>query len=182
MKYLDNVETKGLLPTIQNFLKSISLPFEASKEIEALEFISRDGFSAHDHNRGGMDLFSTTTVAYLIGSGEHCGTAIELDVEDSWDSSRNDIIKDNPELDLEGDELFDRVYESCNDDYSGMAYRVRVMYEGNGVLCVYSGYDTDAPYYRWNNKPDFNTKVKFKTKTELKRKLKALVKRIEKSQ
>lgn len=180
-KSIDTVETEGLLPIIEEFLESITLPFEANTtHIENFEYQSRDGFAASSHNRGGMDLLAITTAAHLIASGEHFGTQIELDVENYWSETFDEIQKENPELTDE--QVFDETYTACNDDYSGEAWRVRVMYEGGNTLVVYAGYDKDAPYYRWHCKNKFEHKIVFKNKTDLKKQLTKLVKKVEASQ
>jgi hypothetical protein len=183
-KELDNVETvQGLNETLKEWLESLSMPFEVqTQSLENFEFRRRDGFIPHSHNRGGLDLIGITDISGLMGSGSHFGTAIESWVETSWDDTRNDLIKDNPKMDHESDEFFDLVYQSCSGDYDTVAWRVRVMYEGNGVLSIYAGYDKDAPYFRWNDGVSFETQLTFKTISGLKRQLKALTKKVEDSQ
>lgn len=178
-KEKDNVETKGLLPVIKGFLEDINIGFDPDySTIEDFEFKSRDGFSAFEHNRGGMDLLVITTTASLIGSGYHMGTSIEEKVEKQWNDTFDEVQKENPNM--SDDELSELVYELESDEYSGQAFRVRVMYEGNNTLRVYAGWDNDAPYYRWNNKPEFEKTIKFKTKRDLKTKLNKCLKAISK--
>lgn len=184
IKELDNIEThEGLNEVIKTWLESLTMPFEAQSEsIENFEFRSRDGFSAHRHNCGGLDLIAITDIAGMMGSGSHFGTAIESWVESNWDNTRNDLIKDNPEMDHESDEFYDLVYQSCSGDYDTVAWRVRVMYEGLGVLKIYAMYDKDAPYFRFNSPVLFETEVRFKTLSGLERQLNALTKKVEASQ
>lgn len=187
-KSVDTIETvKGLSEAIREFLESLSLPFDGySVDIRKFEFKSRDGFSAHSHNRGGLDLFTETSIRYLISGGEHHGLKCEQFVQESYDADYEQVRKDNPSIDWNTDkgaeELLDKVDEYMDSEYGAVAWRVRCMYEGQGVLRVYCGYDTDAPYYRWNDKANFETEIKFKTISGLKRQLKALVKKIEGAQ
>lgn len=182
----DNVETvKGLNAALKSWLETLSMPFDGyNKSIENFEFRSRDGFAAHSHNRGGLDLFIQTNVSYLMGSGEHFGLEIESWTEKSWDNARAELLTrdEYKNMDTDSDEFFDAVYEYCNDEYEGIAWRVRVMYEGQGVLRIYAGYDKDAPYYRWSGAELFEAEVNFKNIPELKRKLRALTKKVEDSQ
>src|ERR1019366_1348755 len=99
MKNLDNVETKKLLPIIKAFLENVDINFDPHQvTIEEFEWQSRDGFSAHSHNRGGMDLIGFTTNAILYGSGYHSGTSIEDQVNKSFSDVCDEIQKENPEL------------------------------------------------------------------------------------
>lgn len=188
-KETDNFETLNLDATIRDWLETVKLPFEPStKNIEAFEFRRRDGFIPHSHNCGGLDLFADTTVAYLMGSGEHFGTVIEQWTEDAWDDARKDLLErateDGETVDVDSDEFYDDTYRYCSDEYLGIAWRVRVMYEGNGRLTVYAGYDTDAPYYRFRGKFAhlFEETIQFKTLSGLKRQLERMTKRLEASQ
>lgn len=190
-KEYDNVETiPQLKETLKEFLLNIEQPFEhcgpQNKLIEELEFRSRSGFFAFDHNRGGFDLLFITNIGSLIGSGEHMGLKIEKRVTADYNLHYNDIKENNPQLNEENGNNLDKLYELIDrvtyDDYSGIAWRVRIMYEGSGILKLYAGYDFDAPDFRWNNAADFETEIKFKTLTGLKSQLKKLIKTIEKSQ
>lgn len=182
-KETDNIETvQGLNDAVQSWLDSLSMPFDAVASIENFEFRSRDGFSAHSHNRGGQDLICITSIAYLMGSGEHLGLSIEDWTEKQWDETRKHVKQNQPELDTDSDAFYDATYEACTGDYDCIAWRVRVMYEGQGVLRVYAGYDFDAPYFRWNKSPSFETEIRFKTISGLNRQLKALTKKLEASQ
>lgn len=188
-KETDNFETLQLEETIKEWLESIAAPFEGYNEsIEAFEFKRRDGFIPHSHNRGGLDYFIQTTVAYLMASGDHFGTAIEQWTEDAWDDTHKHVsewYKERKEkIDEKSDLFHDAVYESCNGDYDGVAWRIRVMYEGQGKLTVFAGYDTDAPYYRFSGKfaSIFEQTIHFKTLKGLARQLKQMTKAVEESQ
>lgn len=177
-KETDNVDTQKLIPILKEFLESIDVPFEPyNTNISELEYQSRDGFIAYGHNRGGLDLIAFTTVANLMGSGEHLGSSICASVESDWETAYNDIKKNDPELDEE--HIWDNVYESCSDEYYGYAWRIRIMYEGNNTLCIHVGWDTDAPYYRWHNKAQLKLEIKYKNKADLKRKLEKVKDKIE---
>lgn len=179
MKNLDNVETKKLIPIIKAFLEKVDINFETIETIsEEFEWKSRDGFSAHDHNRGGMDLIAITNNSYLKGSGTHIGTSIETYVEGSYNDSLVSIKEEFPELAEDSNEFYEKIDEMESDEYSGQAFRIRVMYEGNNIMRVYAGWDHDAPYYRWSNKPEFEKTIKFKNKRDLKTKLNKLLKKI----
>lgn len=184
-KETDNIETLGADQVIRDFFDSLKMPFDGDMtSIEGFEFKRRDGFIPHSHNRGGFDLFTQTTVSRLMGSGEHFGTAIEQWTEDSWDEGRKHVKESSPELDPDSDEFYDATYSACSGDYDGIAWRVRVMYEGNGKLSVFAGYDTDAPYYRFSGKFSslFEQTITFKTLSGLERQLQRMVKKLEASQ
>lgn len=190
IKETDNFETvEGLDAVLRDWLDSLTEPFEPqSKSVDAFEFKRRDGFIPHRHNCGGLDMILITDVSSLIGSGYHFGLKIEQWVDDQWNQANEEIAKDEPELhaasntDKGRDAFFDRVYEYCSGDYSAIAWRVRCMYEGNGVLKIYAGYDKDAPYFRWSGEVDFETEVRFKTLSGLKRQLDRLTKKVVASQ
>ena len=184
IKETDNIETvKGLNNVLKLWLDSLSAPFEVEdSSIENFEFKSRDGFSANRHNHGGLDLIAITSISSLMGSGEHVGTEIEAWVQQSWNDTYAEIEKDYPNLDTDSETFYDLVYENCSDSYSTVAWRVRVMYEGNGVLCIHAGYDKDAPYFRWNGKPSFEKEVKFKSLSDLDSQLASLTKEVIDSQ
>lgn len=189
IKETDNFETHGLEAIIRDWLQhDVSTPFDASVKIEPFEFKRRDGFIPHSHNKGGLDLYTITAVSYLMGSGEHFGTAIEQWTEDSWDRARKDLLEQAKErgetVDADSDEFYDSVYDYCSDDYETVAWRVRVMYEGNGKLTVFAGYDTDAPYFRFSGPFSslFEQSITFKTLSGLKRQLERMTKALEASQ
>jgi hypothetical protein len=56
-----------------------------------------------------------------------------------------------------------------------VAFRVRIMYEGENTVMVRAGWDNDAPCFRWTNKSEFEKEIKFKTKADLKAKLSKLI-------
>jgi hypothetical protein len=185
-KEYDNVVTKGYQDILLESLEDLDIPFDAyNTVVEPLEFESRDGFWAHDRNRGGADFIAFTTTGFLHGSGEHTSTSIENRIEEEYESIWKDTLADNPELDPNNESHLNDLYEALdntlNNDYCGQAFRIRLMYEGNGVLLVHSGWDNDAPYFRWSNKTDLEQEIKFKTKSELKQKLvKAIAKALKK--
>lgn len=182
-KSVDTVDTvPGLKNALMEFVESIPLPFEDdyNREPEELEYQSRDGFGAHSHNRGGIDRLAVSNIRYLVGGGTHYGLKIEEHVQESYDETADLVEKENPKL--EGDELYQAVDEAFDSEYDAVAYRIRVMYEGQGVVRVYAGYDLDAPYFRWNNAADFEAEIKFNTISGLKRQLKALITKIVKAQ
>lgn len=184
-KESDNIETvDGLKEVIVDWLESLDDPFhgDGNQSIDDLEFRSRDGFLANHYNRGGVDLINITSISHLIGSGHHLGLSIEDWVSESEEANFKFVKESHPEMDTESEEFHNKVYEMGLDDYDTVAWRIRVMYEGSGVLCVYAGYDKDAPYFRWNSKSDVNFEIKFKTLSGLKRQLKALSKKIEGAQ
>lgn len=176
IKSIDNVETKKLVPILEQFLEKIDLSFEGSTEITELEYISRDGFSAFDRNRGGMDLICITDNASLICSGYHCGTSIETEVNESFDNTCKKVKEDNPEF--TEDRVFEEAYNIESDVCSGQAFRVRLMYEGENTLVIHAGWDKDAPYFRWSNASELEAVIKFKNKNDLKTKLNKILKKI----
>lgn len=189
-KETDNVETLDLLPIIRNFLENISEPFETyltkDDQLSELEFKSMSGFLAHGHNRGGMDLIVITDVMSLVASGAHMGLSVENKINKDYDEAWEDAKNEHPELsedkqeDLE--QLHNYVDELTSGEYNQIAWRVRVMYEGQGVLKIYAGYDFDAPYFRWNSAAQFEAIINFKTLTGLESKLNKLISKIEKTQ
>jgi hypothetical protein len=184
LEIADNVETQKLYPILEDFLSKIKLPFDdaygRAELISKLEFRSRDGFTPFAHNQGGMDLLAVTDDFSLVASGEYIGLKIETQVQANYDSAWKEVQENYPEL--SEDAKLEKLDDQLRDDYSGVAYRVRVMYEGAGVLMVYAGYDDDAPYFRWTNAADVELKIKFKNKRELKTKLGAALKKIEAAQ
>lgn len=175
----DNIETvAGLKEALTDWIQSLSQPFnDGNIQVEELEYLSRSGFFAHSHNRGGVDLINITSRSFLIGSGEHFGLIIEDQITESENEDYKRIKEENPKASDE--EISDMVYESGQDDYESVAFRVRAMYEGDGVVCIHAGYDNDAPYFRWSGKTHFEKEIKFKTISGLKRQLKALTKKVE---
>lgn len=188
IKETDNFETvEGMDEILRDWLEGLTEPFEPqSKSIDAFEFKRRDGFIPHRHNCGGLDLLVISHVAGLMGSGSHFGLKIEQWVEDSWDNARAELKRQAEErgetVDTDSDSFFDDVYQYCSNDYETIGWRVRCMYEGNGVLMVYVGYDKDAPYFRWNDVAEFKAKITFKTLSGLKRQLDRLSKKVVESQ
>lgn len=165
-KASDNVETKNLIPIIREFLESIDPPFDAMHvTIEEIEYWSRDGFIAHGHNRGGMDLIAFTDIASLIGSGYHSGKSIEKHVEDIYYKDFEENKKDNPNLSEE--DIYEMTNEQNSCDYSMLAWRIRVMYEGDNRLIVYVGWDKDAPYFPWKDKAESEHEINFKDNDDL---------------
>lgn len=178
-KEQDNFETIQAETVVRDWLESIDMPFsDESPSIDAFEFRSRDGFAAHSHNRGGLDLFIWTDAIRLVDNGEHSSLAVSDKLQKGYDDSFNCVKTDNPEM--TDDEIADCLRDESS-EYDTVGYRIRVMYEGNGVLCVYSGYDLDAPYFRGNGMT-LAKEIHFKTLKGLARELKALTKHIEAAQ
>lgn len=177
----DNIETvAGLKEALTEWMESLEMPWtDGIDNTEELEWQSRSGFHAHNHNRGGMDRISIVSLYQLIGSGDHYNTAIKDKVEKDHESNHKNVAESHPTLDPESEEFRDIVDEYSQDDYDAYAFRVRAMYEGEGVVCIHAGYDLDAPYFRWNSKAEFTHEIKFKTIAGLKRQLKSLTKKIE---
>jgi hypothetical protein len=170
---IDNVETEGLLPIFQEFVDELVDHIDGNVgEPDIIEFRHRDGFIPSRYNKGGIDFISYNTVAGMIGSGAHMGTWIEQKIEELYNNDYDETKKENPNLTEE--QLFDLVYERNDDDYSGVAYRVRVMYEGDNKVAIHYGFDFDAPYYRWGGNDIKTIEINFKNKSDLKRKLKAV--------
>lgn len=188
MRESDNFETHEFETIVREWLETVSMPFEASVKVEPFEFRRRDGFIPHSHNMGGLDLYTITDVAGLMGSGSHFGTAIEQWTENSWDAARKDLLEQAKErgetVDVDSETFYDETYQYCSNEYETVAWRVRVMYEGNGKLTVFAGYDTDAPYFRFSGPYSslFEQSVNFKTLSGLKRQLERMTKKLEASQ
>ena len=170
-----------LKETIKDWLETIKEPFESyHKSIEELEYLRRDGFIPHSWNKGGLDLISITDIRSLVGSGYHCGLSIQDWVDDQYNEACENAIKEGLEDGTE--EFYDHVDECTSSEYDAIAYRIRVMYEGESVLKIYTGYDKDAPYFRFKGKVDLDLEVNFKSIPELKKKLAKLTKKVEKNQ
>ena len=181
-KELDNIDTmQGLAPILKEFLEGINEPIEAWNEskIEPLEYISKSGFAAFDSNRGGFDLMLISDVASIYWAG-HQGLSIDSTIDKRYDEIVNEIREADPSL--SEDEVWELADDSARGECEGIAYRVRVMYRGNNTLSVFAGYDFDAPYFRWNSKPDIDLDINFKTLKGLKAQLKKIAKQIEKAQ
>lgn len=176
----DNVITKGILPILTKFVDELEIPFEGyGRHVEELEFESRDGFIPYSHNRGGVDLFDMTDIGSLIGSGEHYHLNIRDMVDDRYNELYEEIAKEH--TDTESDEFYNAVSDAAGNEYEGIAWRVRIMYNGDNKLTIFAGFDDEAPYFRWYRKCDFEKVIKFKNKTDLKQKLKAIKSKVEKS-
>lgn len=181
-KELDNIDTvKGLKKVLTDWIETVELPFDDfTAKVDELEYISRDGFSAFEANRGGVGLFTLSTVSYIMGSGSHFGTRIESYVESSFEDTKEFVKSENPNLNSE--QLWDKAYDALDSDYDSVGYHIRAMYRGDGVLEIFAGFDTDAPYFRWNDSAEFEATIKFKTLSGLKRQLKKITKRLQASQ
>lgn len=172
----DNINTKNLKSTVKAFLKALDT--KAFKhdghtlELDELEFESRDGFIAYDHNRGGMDLINLVTYSEIENNS--CGStkAISDFVQRQYENMLKDHPNYNKMTEDEQFETYDAYMGHENDNYIGR--RIRVMYEGNNVLCVHYGFDMDAPYFRWTEANGDETnmiEIKFKNKVDLKKQL-----------
>lgn len=169
-KSKDNIDTHPEMKAIlKDWIESLESPlYEAENRIDEIEWNSRDGFIAHSHNRGGFELFSMQSIAHLIGSG-YIPKSISDRVTEIESDEYKEIKEDHPEFNDE--QLGDAVYESLSNEYSYVGYHVRIMYEGANVLCIHSGFDFDAPYFRWNGRAENQIEIKFKTIADLKKKL-----------
>ena len=178
----DNIDSvPELKETVRDWLENITHPFESyATQIEELEYKRRDGFIPHSWNNGGLDLILISDIGGLVGSGEHFGLSIESWVDGHYNEACENAIKEG--LVDGSDDYYEHVDANTRSEYDAVAYRIRVMYEGEGVLKVYAGYDKDAPYFRWNSKDEFETEINFKTISGLKRQLKALTKKVEAAQ
>lgn len=179
----DNIETLGqkFKDLFQEFVKSIELPFsdESYDETSELEWQSRDGFRAFDSTRGGYDRIVIIRQSYLTGSGEIMGLVCQDKIEKFQQDSFDSIKKEYP--DMTGDQIYDEI-QNNESEYDDVAYRVRILYKGNNEVQIDAGFDYDAPYFLWTNESDFEADIKFKNFSDLKRKLKSIVKKIEKAQ
>lgn len=176
----DNVNTRGLIDLLTNSVTDLNIPFETFNEsVSQLEFERRDGFIPFGHNRGGIDFITYVDILSLYGSGYHIGTKIENFVYDQVTEAFSEAVKQNPDLNENNEKDREKLYEisdeSLMDEYSLLAWRIRIMYEGNGLVMIYSGWDKDAPYFRWQGKTDLEQKIKFKDKRDLKAKLKKAI-------
>jgi len=166
----DNVDTKGLLPTFRQFVESIDMPVDGFVvEVKDMEWQRRDGFIPADHNRGGIDLIVVTDIASMIGSGTHTGTTIDEFCEKEYWGCYEYVKANNPELDEE--EILDTTDGIMSDDYCHLAWRVRIMYNGNNQVSVYVGWDTDGPYFRWKRQHDSEYQIQFTDSQDLTKKL-----------
>lgn len=181
----DNIETViGLKEALEEFMDSVKEnvnPFSETftSEINELPWESYDGFRAHNHNRGGLDFISIDSIDRLVGSGDHMGLKISEWVNDQYDETYKNVVTENPTLKTDSNDFYEALDSSFCSEYDTVAFRVRAMYEGEGLLVVHIGYDKDAPYFRWSEKSHQEIEIKFKTIAGLKRKLKALIKKIE---
>jgi hypothetical protein len=107
------------------------------------------------------------------------GLKISNWVNEQYDETYKNVVTENPSLETDSNAFYEALDSSFCSDYDTVAFRVRAMYEGSGLLVVHVGYDKDAPYFRWSCKAHQEIEIKFKTIAGLKRKLKALIKKIE---
>lgn len=122
-------------------------------DFEDIEYESRDGFIPFSHNHGGLQLRGFTNVASIIGSGDlptHQGAADEINRQ--WDYNRELVAEDNPSLDSESDDFFDKVYESADDSESTVMYEIQAMYHGKDnnrhSMSISAAVNTEGPYHR----------------------------------
>lgn len=165
----------------ERFVGMVELPFSDaySDETKEIEWQSRDGFSAYNSTRGGLDRIAIIPTHYLTGSGEIQGLVCQERIEKYDDETLADIKKDNPEMTYE--EIEDKMRDEAS-EYDDIAYRVRILYKGSNCVQIDAGFDYDAPYFRWSNKSDFECDFKFKNSTDLKNKLDKIVNKIESAQ
>jgi hypothetical protein len=179
----DNIETLSpeIVTVLKNFVESVELPFSDAycDETEDIEWQSRSGFIAYNSTRGGFDRIAVIPTHYLTASGELYGLACQDRVEEFEKDSFEQIKKDNPEM---NDEQIEDTMRDEASEYDDIAYRVRILYKGDNQLQIDSGFDYDAPYFRWSNKSDFEADIKFKNVTDLKTKLSKIAKKIESAQ
>lgn len=185
-KRLDNIDTTiGLKEIIKDFIDSIELkvPFEGHNQTEELEFWSRSGFAAFNSNRGGFDLINISNISHIINSGEHIGKTIQDYVDKIYKNEIKDLLKEVPQLkENYSDEFYNELDSRLQNEYNDIAWRVRIMYNGNKTLTIYAGYDKDAPYFRWREKADIELVIRYKTLNGLKRQLKDITEKIIRSQ
>lgn len=179
----DNVETKGIQELLIETLKNIEndLPIDFSYvNVETIEYQRRDGFIPHSWNRGGADLIAFTDMRSLHGSGKHYNTKIEDHVNKVYAQEEEDLTLEFPDIKNGSDEFYELLDERLTDEYNALAWRIRIMYEGNNTITVYSGWDTDAPYFRWKDRTDFEKSFQFTNKKDLQKKLiKILIKAVD---
>lgn len=177
-KYEDNIDTIGVKDLLEEFMNEIEIPIEENfKKIIELEYISRDGFYAHSWNRGGFDLICITPMRYILGSGI-APSHVHAKCQEVENEAIDEILKDNPQIDDTSDEFYQKLDDYMTSEYNEVAFRVRCMYEGNGILKIYAGFDFDAPYFRWRDVAKNEFEVTFRNRTELKNKLKKILKKI----
>lgn len=178
----DNVDTRGLVELLKDSTEPLDELLDFMfQSVEELEYTSRDGFIPHSHNKGGVDFIGITSIKDLYYSGSHHDTNIEVHVNECFNYEEKELKENHPELKFGSDEYYEKLDEYLEYEGNQLAFRVRIMYEGDGVIMVHSGWDLDGPYFRWTNKTDLEQKIKFKDKRDLKPKLrKAIEKAIKK--
>lgn len=175
--YGDNFDDiSGLKEVCRDFLNNVMNNDHRlyGSNIDELEYKSRDGFIAYNHNCGGLDLI---TIHYMIDiQYEGLGTSQDEKIEKLINEKLNMVKREN----FENSEVF----EQAQDDifcsvYDAIGLRIRIMYQGNGVLKIYTEVDFDAPYFRFRDQASQTYEIKFKTIAGLKTQLKKITKKID---
>lgn len=173
-KSADTVDTLKIKDILKDSLDCLSIRLESYDDrIDDLEYISRSGFSAYASNRGGIDYISYSDILSISGSGIGPKELLEYCYKQELQAI-TDLKVEHP--DLSEDEIQDELYNYMQDS---IAFRVRMIYRGNGRLEIFTGFDLDGPYFRFGSLLMENEfVVNFKTKHELKTKLAKIIKRI----
>ena len=176
----DNVNTKKLLSTMQTALETFPHVWSDSEliRIDPLEFERRDGFIPHSHNRGGLDYIEIISTSTLISTGMfQSDTAREFAAQSEKDAIEF-AKRDAPNATEE--EHGALVNDYLQSEYDCLAFRIRIMYEGDNTVAVHYGFDLDAPYFRWKGGTTNTIEINYKTKSELAKKLKNVMEKIDK--
>lgn len=164
------------------------LPDNCHEQLHEIEFLSRDGFSAHSHNHGGFILRGFTDLAGIYGAGlTFNAKGLDEAIEKQIESNREYVkLKDDG-----SEECNDAFYEVLSDESNSILFEIQVMYGGfdeKGIhtLWVSAAVNVEGPYHRrsisWmpGLKCEYAKEVEitFKTKKQAKLKLISALKKV----
>lgn len=172
IKSQDNITT--LNPKIVELLRETvqeSYQLEGKLDVENVEWQSRDGFMAYDHNRGGFSRLSYDRIDHLVGSGTKLTTEVKKWIDESYNDNYSEVLKNNPKLNENTDEFYNELDSSFCSEYDCLGYKVQILYNGNNMIDIVCGYTYDAPYFRGFDVITLQKQIKFKNYSDLKKKL-----------
>lgn len=158
---------------IEFFVEGLELDAE---RLETIEFRSRDGFSPHSHNKGGMQwsFFADAFNMYLNGSGFK-----EVDDElNQWYAYNEELYREDQGLsedaELSEEQLYEFEEQYCMGCDDTVWFTARAMLEDENTLMLYFMTSADDMPYHRKQTHVLEFPIKFNTVKELETKLKEL--------
>jgi hypothetical protein len=172
IKSQDNIMTldSKIVELLQETIEE-SYYLDGKLDVESVEWQSRDGFSAYDHNRGGFSRLSFGRIDHLVNSGTSMTSEVEKWVDKAYNQTYNEVLKNNPKLKEQTDEFYNELDSSFCGEYDCLGYKVQILYNGDNMIDIVCGYTYDAPYFRGFDVITLEKQVKFKNYSDLKKKL-----------